>query len=418
MRTWNAAVEHRPAEVVACRTAHEVRAALARAAASGRPVSVYGGGHDWAGRAVRDGGVVLDLTAMRQVTVAGPVATAGGGATSADVMAAAQRTGQAVATGTVGAVGLAGLTLGGGYGPLCGVAGLAADNLIGADVVLADGRLVHTDEHTEPDLFWALRGGGGNFGVVTTLRVRLQPIATVVAGSVMFPWAQAAQVLAGFAELCAEAPAELTAQAGSITVPDVGPVVFINPTWAGPAGAADRWLSRIAGLGSPVVARVAPTSPLEPLRRGDRLFAADDRHYRIATRNVARLTPVVIDTLIEAGAARTSPLSAINLHRFHGAAARVPVEATAFGRRDEHFMVELIGSWRPGDGSADHDWAARTSHRLAPHALPGGYPNLLGPGDDEQTRHAYGPNAPRLAEAKKCYDPGATFHAIALPEQR
>src|SRR5215470_4588035 len=170
-RIWNAGVSHRPADVVSCRTVSDVQQAIARARAEGLPLSVLGGGHDWVGRAIRPGGLVIDLGNMKQVEVDGDVATVGGGVTAAELIATAAQVERAAATGTCGAVGMAGLTLGGGYGPLCGAAGLALDNLLGAEVVLADGRTVSTDEQCEPDLLWALRGGGGNFGVVTSMRL-------------------------------------------------------------------------------------------------------------------------------------------------------------------------------------------------------------------------------------------------------
>jgi FAD/FMN-containing dehydrogenase len=206
MQIWNAAISCTPAEVVPCSTVDQVRAALATAAARQLPVSVLGGGHDWAGRAIRSGGLVIDLTPMRLVQVTGDIGTVGGGARSGDVMAAAQEHGLAVAAGTVGAVGMTGLALGGGYGPLCGTAGLVADTIVGADVALADGRFVSADQATEPDLYWALRGGGGNFGVVTALRLRLHPVPTVLTAMVLFGWDQAAEVLSGFAVLAADAP--------------------------------------------------------------------------------------------------------------------------------------------------------------------------------------------------------------------
>ena len=173
---WNAAVSVCPAVVRRCTDVSQVRAAVGQARAAGLPLSVLGGGHDCTGRAVRDGGLVIDLRRMRGVEVNGNVATVGGGATAADVIAAAAATGQSAATGTVGAVGMAGLTLGGGYGPLTGIAGLAADNLLSAEVILADGTAVTASDTSDPDLRWALRGGGGNFGVVTSIQILLHPV--------------------------------------------------------------------------------------------------------------------------------------------------------------------------------------------------------------------------------------------------
>jgi FAD/FMN-containing dehydrogenase len=400
---------------VPCGTVDQVRAALATAAARNLPVSVLGGGHDWAGRATRPGALVIDLTPMCDVQVSGDIATVGGGARSRDVMAAAQEHGLAVATGTVGAVGMAGLAIGGGYGPLCGLAGLAADNIAGADVVLADGRLVRTDQDTEPSLYWALRGAGGNFGVVTALRLRLHQVPAVLTGMFLFGWDQAAQVLSGFAGLAADVPDELAVQAGALSFPGVGPVVFLIPTWSGKPAAGRAWVERIAALGRPLAAESAEVSPLVPLQQGDQMFTTERRSYRIATRNLAALTPDAVSALIGAAEKRTSPLSGINMHHFHGAATRVPVTSASFGLRDEHFMVEILGSQPAADGTADDEWVAATDRELGAHALPGGYPNLLGPDAGEQIRHAYGPNAARLIEVKQQYDPGNVFSAIPLP---
>ncbi|MFI0242489.1 FAD-binding oxidoreductase [Streptomyces sp. NPDC016845] len=414
---WNASVPQRAAAVARCRSAAEVSAAVQRARADGLPLSVLGGGHDWTGRAVRPGAVVIDLRGMRSVTVHGDVAVVGGGATAADLIAAAAEHGRSAATGTVGAVGMAGLTLGGGYGPLCGVAGLALDNLLGAEVVLADGSIVTTDENRQPDLFWALRGGGGNFGVVTSMRLRLHPIPRVHAGFVLFPLAAATDVLDGFADLAASAPDEFTAQTGVVSSPDATPMLFVNPTWSGPLGDGEHWVDRIAKLGAPVMVDAGPVDYAEPLRRGDRKFAADGRHYAIRTRTLAGLTPDASRAILTAGADRTSPLSAVSVHHFHGAATRVPQAATAFGLRQEHFMVEILAAWHPetGDDGAHRRWADETADLLGPYALPGGYPNLLDDTHHDQIAHAYGSNAERLLKAKAQFDPDGTFSAIPLP---
>ena len=414
---WNAAVPVRPAAVRLCDDTGEVIGAVRQASTDRLPLSVLGGGHDWAGRSVRPGGLVIDLRGMRTVEIDGAVATIGGGATAADLIAAAARTGQSAATGTVGAVGMAGLTLGGGYGPLCGVAGLAADNLLSADIVLADGTVVTAGDSSQPDLFWALRGGGGNFGAVTSMRVRLYPIPLVYGGTIVFPFTQAADVLTGFGELIESAPDDLTAQSGIISGPDGTPMLFINPTWAGPGGAGPGWIKEIENLGEPIMSSVGRTGYGEPLRRGDELFARDGRHYAIRTCNLARLTAETAAAIVTAGAARTSPFSAISLHHFHGAATRVPLPDTAFGIRQQHFMVEIVASWWPGnnDDGLHRQWADTSADRLRPFALPGGYPNLLTADRREQTAYAYGPNAGRLTVVKERYDPDGVFTATPLP---
>ncbi|TDD61271.1 FAD-binding oxidoreductase [Kribbella antibiotica] len=401
---WNGAVTQRPALVALCTTTADVQEAIAEARERRLPLSVRGGGHDWAGRALRAGGLVIDLTRMRQVSIATDVATVGGGATAADVAEAADREGLAVATGTVGTVGLLGLTLGGGYGPLSGRFGLAADNLLGAEVVLADGNVVQADA----ELLWALRGGGGNFGVVTSATVALHPLAEVLAGSFTFPWEEAEQVLRGYGELLDGGPDELTSVIAVVGGPDGTPAVVVSPTWSGDIAAGKTVLDAFGRLGTPLNASVDVKSPLAKLREFDGAFP-DGVHYAIRTRNVAGFTPEVVSSLLETYAARATPGTFLNIHHFHGAATRTPIESAAFGVREDHFMVEFIEIG--GDGS----WPRTASVALAPYAMPGGYPNLLGPDDATQTAVAYGPNAVRLLALKEYLDPHSVFSATPLP---
>ncbi|WBB62033.1 FAD-binding oxidoreductase [Streptomyces sp. WMMC500] len=412
---WNRAVIHQPVEVYRCADSDDVRNALQKARAADLPVSVLGGGHDWAGRAIRSGGLVIDLRGMRKVVVKDGVATVEGGATAADVIAASALAGLVPATGTASTVGMAGLTLGGGYAPLLGTAGLALDNLLAAEVVLADGRVVTADADHEPELFWALRGGGGNFGVVTRMRVRLHPFAKVLAGSVVFPWAQAADVLAAYAGLVADAPDALTSQPLLMSAPDDGPRLFVNLTWSGDSHDGAHWFHRIENLGRPesAVFNAVPYAML--LQWVDDAFAPDGRHYALRTRTLPTLTSGAVESLITSTEARTSPLSAIAMHHLHGTAARVPATATAFAERREHFMVEIIASWRADDNGPHREWADTASGLLQQHALPGGYPNLLAPDAHDQIADAYGPNAQRLLAAKARFDPDGIFTAIPLP---
>ena len=234
-RLWNGAMTRRPAIVVQPTSHAEVQSVVRYARDRGMPIAVRGGGHDWAGRSLLDDGVVIDMSLMRRVVVdqGASLATLAGGATAADVVAAAEPFGLAAATGTVGEVGMVGLTLAGGYGPLNGVAGLAIDNMVGAELVLGDGCDLTVNAHTEPDLFWALRGGGGNFGVVTAMHVKLHPVASVIAGVILFPWHQAADVMRGYDALVPAMPDELTVQIGVISGPDGQPVVYLSPVWSG-----------------------------------------------------------------------------------------------------------------------------------------------------------------------------------------
>lgn len=343
------------------------------------------------------------------------VATLQGGATAGDVISAAEPDGLTAAAGTVGGVGMTGLTLGGGYGPLLGRYGLALDNLLGAEVVLADGRAVTATPSEEPELYWALRGGGGNFGVVTSVSLRLHPVPELLAGLIVYPWSAAAGVWARLDDILAEAPDALTVQTGILPGPDGGPTVFLSPVWCGERPDGERAIAPLRSLGTPLATSVAPTSYLAMLRQFDS-FVTDGRHYAARTRNVSHFTPEVIAALIDAGQRQTSRYSGVVVHHFHGAATRVPLASTAFGLRIPHRMIEIVAAWEPGDDAAAHiGWAGRLDADLAPHALPGGYPNMLGPGEREQIAHAYGSNAARLCAAKEQFDPEGVFSAIALP---
>lgn len=416
-RLWNGAVTHRPAVIVRPRTAAEVQKSVLVAREAGMPLSVLGGGHDWAGRSVRHGGLVVDMSGMRHVGIDtwDQIATLQGGATAGDVTKAGAPFDLVAATGTVHAVGLVGLTLGGGYGPLNGRAGLALDNLLSADVVLADGRLVTADAEREPDLFWALRGGGGNFGIVVSMRVRLHRIPRVLAGFVTYPlntdgvWERLGEVLA-------EAPDKLTVPCGVMNDEDGHPLLYLAPTWSGDPRQGERVIEPLLCLAGRGQAQTGETTYRQVLAQND-AWAATGRHYEIATRNVPGFTPETAAVLREAGATATSPLTAIPMHHFHGAASRVPADATAFGIRRDHFLVEVVAVWEPGDTDADRHraWVASVSEALAPHSLPGGYPNLLASDAADQIAHAYGSNAARLLEVKHRYDPEGVFASTPLP---
>lgn len=413
-RVWNGAVDRRPAVVVRGVDADDVRTALLVARESGAPVTVRGGGHDWAGRALGDGGVVLDLSALRgvQIDPGAGVASAQGGALVADVVDPAAALGLGTATAVVRTVGMAGMTLAGGYGGLAGRFGLALDNLLSADVLLADGTSVVAGPDADRELFWALRGGGGNFGIVTAARYRLYPLGPVLGGMVLFPHQQAAQVLRGYRDLIATAPDELTVMAGFVGGP-AGPAVFLAPTWSGDLDAGEAAVAPLLGLGTPVAGGVGPMPYLELIR----MFEAGARpgqHYALGTQWLPGLTDEAIDVLADAASTWPSSASLLALHHFHGAATRVAPDATAFALRREHVLAEVIAAWQPvEDAAAQHAWVARVTAALAPGALPGGYPNILGPQEAERVRLGFGSNADRLLAAKRRYDPDGVLTAIA-----
>jgi FAD/FMN-containing dehydrogenase len=416
---FNGAVTHQPALFALCDTTEDVQAAVRIARSHQLPLSVRGGGHDWAGRALRDGGLVIDLTRMRHVEVdaVGRTATVAGGATASDVTAAVPH-GLAAVTGNVGAVGMGGFLLGGGYSHLSTRFGLAVDNLLGAEVVLADGRLVWADASRNPDLFWGLRGGGGNFGVVTSMRIRLHPVSKVLAGLILFPWAQAESILRQHAQILSSAPDEFNVQAGGLPGPDGNLLMFLVPVWSGDQAQGKEVVARLQRLGTPIMTQVAPVNYADVVGLFDH-HIVNGRHHVIRTRWLPDLTPDMISTLVKAGAERTSPLSFLVLHHLHGAGIRVAPEATAFSMRRKHFMLEIGAAWEPSskaEGDVHREWASDLSRALAPFALPGGYANFLTPDDHEQIGSAYGNNASRLREVKRRFDPDNVFSsAIPLP---
>ena len=418
-RVWNAAVTHEPAVIARCSGTDDVRAVVRAARDAGVPISVRSGGHDWGGRALRDQGLVVDLTGMRGVRVdAGRrTATVQGGAIIADLLAATAPHGLVTPTGVVRAVGLTGLTTSGGYGPLIGRYGLTADNLLSAQVVLADGTTATAGPDGDSELWWALRGGGGNFGVVTELRYRLHELPTVLAGMLMFPSTEAPAVLTGYAEIVAEAPDELTVMTGFLSGPD-GPLTFLCPMWSGDdLAAGEKAVARLRSLGRPVVDQIAEMPYAAALSMFDASMV-DGNHYLLRSRWIPELSEVAVTALTAGAATLTSPYSGLIVTRLHGAATRVEPDATAFAHRAPHQVVEVIAAFAPGEPVDRHRaWAESVATALDPVALPGAYPNLLGPGDDERARASFAGNLARLVAAKRRYDPDNVF-ASAIPSLR
>ena len=417
---WAKPVGPMPRAVAHCRTTQDVQSAIRAARDCGLPLSIRGGGHDWAGRALCDG-IVIDLSAMNGVTVSpdNRAVQIAGGARASDVLAVTDPRGLAVVTGSCSSVGMTGLTLGGGYGSLIARFGLALDNLLAAEVVLADGRIVTARPGSEEELFWALRGGGGNFGVVTAMQQRVHDLPSVRSGMLLFPFNEATAVLAACVEIAATAPEELTVQLGLVGGPDGAPLVMIVPTWCGPPEQGEARVAPFFRLGTLIDGTVdampygASLSVFDPfLATGQRVF--------LETCWLPTLDSQSIDVFIRAMATAASPGCAIITHEFRGAASRVPAAATAFGLRRDHVLVEILASFADRAELRDAHWHQRwvqaTLRAFDAVALPGGYPNLLASGEVERATKSYGRNADRLIKAKRHYDPDNTFNsAIPLP---
>jgi len=341
------------------------------------------------------------------------IARVQGGVTAGNLIDATQKHGLVTTTGTISSVGMAGLTLGGGYGPLIGKYGLIADNLLSAQVVRADGRCVSASATEHTDLFWGLRGGGGNFGVVVSLEYRLHPVTTVLSGLLLYPLDQARAVLRYYNEFITTAPDELTIQSGFIQVPDGMPVLFLSPTYCGPLEAGERVLAPLRTFGKPLADQIQPVTYDVLIHTIDALFPKG-RHYVIQTQSLAGLRAETIEALVECAQRFSSPFSAISIHHFHGAASRVSASATAFAPRQDHLMVEIVAGWEPQSPEEDQrhvQWAQASSDALAPYALKGGYINMLDEGEQERVPLTFGPNYERLLELKRMYDPDDVFHS-------
>jgi len=420
---WATPVGRMPRAVVHCRTTEDVQLSIAIARDWGLPLSVRGGGHDWASRALCVG-IVIDLSGMNRVSVDAdqPRARISGGARASDVAGVTGPLGLAAVTGSVGAVGMAGLTLGGGYGPLIGRCGLALDNLLAAEVVLADGRVVVADDVNEAELFWALRGGGGNFGVVTAMHHRLHELASVRSGVLVYPFCEARAILERCADIAVSSPEDLTFQLGCVGGPDGKPVVIVVPTWCGlPADSGAR-MAPFLKLGALLVGNLEAMSYGTSLTLFDPYLVNGQRVF-MDTCWLPALDSDTIDVFIQAMETVVSPGCAIFTHEFKGAASRVPEGATAFGLRRDHVLVEILATFVDRSDKEEEQrhrqWARATRQAFAPMALPGGYPNLLDGDDLYLVAKSYGPNADRLITAKRRYDPGNVFcSAIPLPVGR
>jgi FAD/FMN-containing dehydrogenase len=401
---WNAAIDRRPAGVVRCADPSDVVRAIEFARAQGLAVAVRGGGHGFAGKATCDGGLVVDCGPMKSVEVdpVRRVARAGAGCTLGDFDAATQALGLATTMGTVAPTGIAGLTLGGGLGWLMGRFGLACDNLIGADVVTADGRTVRASAAENPDLLWALRGGGGNFGVVTAFEYDLHPITTVYGGAVTYPPAQARDVFRLYRDLTSDAPDELTAYAG-VQPLATGPTFSVVACWSGDPATGERILAPLRRLGTPL----ADTLRVMPYLDMQALFAVPP--VRVGSYARSSFLRDLDDATIDALVARTlapAPPSLYFLEPVHGRASTVGADESAFSHRGPGYSFAAVSLWfEPNEAAAATAWVRAFFDEMAPFLASGVYANYLaGDEGDARVRAAYGRSWDRLVALKRTFD--------------
>jgi FAD/FMN-containing dehydrogenase len=422
---WNGMIERRPAVVVRCASDADVITALAFARDQGLPVSVRGGGHNVAGNALCDGGVVIDLSPRNEVRVDLERRTvrAGGGAVLGDVDHETQAFGLATPLGAVPRTGIAGLTLHGGLGFLTRRLGLSCDNLIAADVVTADGRLLQVDEHTNADLLWALRGGGGNFGVVTSLEYRLHEIGPeVFLLMTIYPAAATRDGLRVVHEAMSEAPEELMALAILWTagheepIPaewQGEPVFVVVGCWSGPVEQGEEVTRRLRELAPPIVDLSGPASFLDVQGLFDPEYP-DGRRYYWKSIYVDEFDDAVIDLLGESAARRPSPLSSVDVWALGGAMSREPAGGSAFAGRGHPYLIGVESNWDdPGEDEANVEWARALVSELAERFPGGTYLNFGGFAEEGQALvpETYGANYARLQDLKAAYDPDNVFRS-------
>jgi FAD/FMN-containing dehydrogenase len=414
-KVWNGAIDRRPALIARCRDPHDVVAALRLASERGLEVAVRGGGHGVAGLAVCDGGLVIDLSPMKDIAVdpGERTARAGGGVLWGELDAATQAAGLATVGGIVTHTGIGGLTLGGGIGWLMRRHGATVDNLLAAEVVTAGGSIVSADE----DLLWGLRGGGGNFGIVTSFEYRLHPVGPVVlAGPLYYALEDGPEVLRHYRDVIATAPDELTTIVNLRPAPPLPvlpeelhgrPVVAIGACWAGRPEDGEAALAPLRAFGRPLVDLIAPRPYVELQRMFDSAVP-HGWHYYWKSWEVPPLTDATIDTLVEQASRITSPRSYIIVFQLGGAMARVGEHETAFGQRGDGHDVNINAVWLPGDPDADRhvEWSRETFAALEGQSAGRAYVNFLADEGADRVRAAYGEERyARLAALKREYDP-------------
>jgi UDP-N-acetylenolpyruvoylglucosamine reductase len=420
-RVFNAMIDRRPAVIVRPIDTEDVRTAVAHARTSDRAVAIRGGGHSVPGFGTADDAVVVDLSKMRNVDVDATdrTARAQGGATWGDFNDATHAHGLATTGGVVSTTGVGGLTLGGGIGYLARGAGLSIDNLLSAEVVTADGRVLTANERENEDLFWAIRGGGGNFGVVTSLEFRLHPVDEIYGGPMFFELDDAGDVLRFYREFIETAPEQF----GGFPAFQIAPPLPFIPEdrhgdtflafvscWSGPVDEAETALKPLRDV-APIVAEHVGPMPYPALNSAfDALYPAGQLQHYWKTHFSTELTDEAIAVHLEHGPKVPSVHSTVHIYPINGACHHVPPEATAFAYRDASFATVIAGMWPdPSENDANIAWVRGYFDATAPHAEAGGYVNFMSGDDQGQLRASYRGNYDRLVNVKRAYDPDNLF---------
>jgi FAD/FMN-containing dehydrogenase len=404
-------IDRSPALIVQPRGAADVIAAVNFAREHDLTLSMKGGGHNIAGKAVCDGGLMLDFSLMKGIRV-DPLARtvrAEPGVVWGELDRETHAFGIATPGGFISTTGIAGLTLGGGQSWLAGKYGFSIDNLLAVDIVTADGRLLHASATENEDLFWAIRGAGANFGVVTSFEFRLHPVSTVLGGMVLYPFERAREVLQFYRQFTADLPDELTTAAGVLTAPDGNLVVAIIVCYAGDLEEGERVLAPLRLFGPPMADLIQPMLVPAQQTLFDEAFPHGRQNYW-KTSLSSQLSDALIDTIIEHVARIPSPLSSVLITDFHGAYQRVDNSATAYPHRDMQYDILVLGNWtEPSDTERNITWVRGLYDAIASELSARAYVNDLGEEGEDRARLAYGENYDRLVALKRQYDPTNFF---------
>ena len=409
---WNGMIDRRPALIARCAGVADVIAAVRFARTHGLLVSVKGGGHNITGNAVCEGGLMIDLSPMKGIRV-DPVkrtATAQAGLTWGEFNRETQAFGLATTGGVVSTTGIAGLTLGGGLGWLMGKHALSCDNLLSADIVTADGEFLTASPDSHPELFWGLRGGGGNFGIVTSFEYQLHPVQPVLAGMVVHPMAQAREVLRFYRDFARGCPDEMLAAAALMTSHEGAPVAVIIVSYIGAIETGEALMAPLRSFGSPLVDTIAPTSYVELNSLFDAAVPYGNVQRYWKSSFLKEIPDDLIEIFVERSAKFLSPMSMVLFFHMHGAVTRIDRNSTAFGLRDDQWDYDVISQWTDPAEAADHiKWTREFWTAVEPFATGEVYVNHLDAEEATRIRAAYSRNYDRLVALKNKYDPTNLF---------